>query len=46
MRHGDPEEVDIGVFLSDDPELALVNADMDVWMEAHPCDCEDLCECD
>jgi hypothetical protein len=45
MKHGEPEEVDLPIFLGPDPDLALVKADMDAWAEAHPCDCEDLCEC-
>lgn len=32
--------------LSPDPELWLAWADMDAWMDAHPCECEALCECD
>jgi hypothetical protein len=47
MRHGDPKtEVPADVFLSDDPDLAMVHADMAAWMEAHPCECEALCECE
>ncbi len=45
-NHGDPAPVDLSVFLGPDPELALVTADMGVWAEAHPCDCEALCVCD
>jgi hypothetical protein len=46
MRHGDPQGVNVTVWLGDDPELGLVWADMDAWAEAHPCDCEGLCVCD
>lgn len=47
MRHGDPApETPLDVFLSDDPDLAMVNADMDAYLDAHPCDCEALCVCD
>jgi hypothetical protein len=49
MRHGDvtlpPEEAE-EIAHSADPELALVNADMALWHELHPCDCEALCVCD
>jgi hypothetical protein len=39
-------DVPIQVFLSDDPDLALVHADLNTWADAHPCDCETMCECD
>ena len=45
-HHGDPVGVDQDAFLGDDPALALAGADMDVWLAAHPCDCETLCECE
>jgi len=46
-RHGQPDSpVPVDVFLSDDPDLAMVFADMDAWMDAHPCECEALCVCD
>lgn len=45
MTHGAPSLVPVEALLSDDPELALVTADMDVWAAAHPCVCEALCEC-
>jgi len=38
--------IDETVWLGDDPDLALVGADMDVWLEAHPCSCDGICECD
>lgn len=44
--HGGSEPVPLELLLADDPDLALVNADMHAWLEAHPCDCEALCECD
>jgi hypothetical protein len=47
VRHGDPQsEVPVEVFLSDDPDLAMVHADMAAWMEAHPCACEAGCVCE
>jgi hypothetical protein len=47
VRHGEPQEgVPVDVWLGDDPDLAMVNADMAAWDEAHPCDCHALCECD
>lgn len=47
LRHGGPvEEPPQDVFLSDDPALALVRADMVSWLKAHPCDCPDICRCD
>lgn len=39
-------EVPVEVWMGDDPELALVQADMHVWSEAHPCECEALCVCE
>ena len=46
-RHGQPANpVPLDVYLGDDPDLAMVEADMDTWMDAHPCDCEALCVCD
>ena len=46
-RHGQPANpVPLDVFLSDDPDLAMVFADMEAWMDAHPCECEALCECE
>lgn len=47
MKHGEPAtEVDLAVFLGDDPDLAMVTADPVAWMAAHPCECEGLCVCD
>jgi hypothetical protein len=45
LRHGDTPGVDLAVFLGPDPELALVLADLGSWAEAHPCECEAMCEC-
>lgn len=46
-RHGEPaDEFPLDVWLGLDPELALVHADMGEWMDAHPCDCEAMCECE
>lgn len=33
------------LLLSDDPELALVHADMAAWHQAHPCNCHAMCTC-
>jgi hypothetical protein len=44
--HGGSVETPIEAALSDDPELALAWADMAAWHEAHPCECEALCECE
>jgi hypothetical protein len=41
VRHGDPQPVDESVFFGPDPELALVTADMGVWLDAHPCTCDE-----
>ena len=47
MIHGVPSyPFPLDVWLGDDPDVALVVADMDVWADAHPCDCEALCECE
>lgn len=47
MRHGQPApDMPADVFLSDDPDLAMVEADMAAWHEAHPCECEAMCVCD
>jgi hypothetical protein len=45
-RHGVLEiEFPLAVWVGDDPDLALVHADMAAWAEAHPCDCHALCRC-
>lgn len=46
LTHGAGDDVDLAVWLGDDQDLALVNADPHAWAEAHPCECEALCECD
>lgn len=39
-RHGSPAEFfDAAAFLADDWQLALVTADMDAYLDAHPCRC-------
>lgn len=46
MRHGEPQQpVDPDVFLGDDPDLAMVDADLNAWADAHPCECEGICGC-
>ena len=40
----DPD-VPADVWLSDDPDLALVHADLNAWADAHPCKCEAMCVC-
>ena len=46
-RHAPPPvEPPPDVWLSDDPDLALVHADMHTWQLAHQCDCEAMCVCD
>jgi len=37
------EEPPQDVFLSDDPALAMVHADMGAWLKARDCDCHALC---
>jgi hypothetical protein len=44
-RHATMDDVPVDVFLTD-PGLALVHADMGAWLEAHPCVCPALCECE
>lgn len=35
------------MWLGDDPDLALVHADMGAWLDARPeCKCPALCVCD
>jgi hypothetical protein len=47
LKHGEyDDEFPVQVFLGPDPDLALVHADLSEWMDAHPCDCEAICECD
>lgn len=46
MRHGDPQPIDVAVWLGPDPELALVDADLNAWADSHPCSCDSLCECE
>jgi hypothetical protein len=43
--HGRPAPVPIDALLHDDPDIWLAVADMSAWSEAHPCECEALCEC-
>ncbi len=45
MIHGQPPP-EFEALLSDDPDLWLITADMQAWSEAHPCECEALCECE
>lgn len=44
MRHGEPQYAE---FYDDDPDLALVNADMTTWLalERALCTCEAGCDC-
>lgn len=49
-RHGQPwdvapEEI-LAVFLSNDPDLVFVGANMGVWMDARACRCHAMCICD
>jgi hypothetical protein len=46
MTHGQSTPVPVDALLADDPDLWLATADLRVWSEAHPCNCEALCECD
>jgi hypothetical protein len=46
LEHGRAEPVPIDALLDDDPDMWLAAADMRAWSEAHPCECEALCECD
>ena len=41
MKHGEPQHEVGSEFFGDDPELALVNADMTAWREANPCLADD-----
>jgi hypothetical protein len=45
VRHAPSVEVAPEAALDDDPELALAWADMGTYHDAHPCECEALCEC-
>jgi hypothetical protein len=44
--HGRHTGAPIDALLDDDPDVWLAVADMRAWVEAHPCECEALCECD
>jgi hypothetical protein len=44
--HGQPGPLSIDSLLDEDPDLWLAAANMRAWLEAHPCQCEALCECD
>ena len=46
IEHGRAGQVPIDVLLADDPDIWLAVGDMRAWSEAHPCECEALCECD
>ncbi len=41
----DPETEWIAM-LADDPDLHMVTADPAAYDQAHPCDCDGLCECE
>lgn len=45
-RHGQGTPLPFEALLDPDPELQLVTGDMHAWSEAHPCECEAMCECD
>jgi hypothetical protein len=45
LLHGADSGVDYS-FFGPDPDLAMVKADMAVYHEAHPCECEALCVCE
>jgi hypothetical protein len=44
--HGYPTPLPVDALLAEDPDLWLAAADMRAWSEAHPCECEALCECE
>lgn len=47
MDHNQPNnEVHLETWLGADPALALVTADLKAYSDAHPCECEALCECE
>jgi hypothetical protein len=46
LEHGRGGAVPIDALLADDPDVWLAIADMRAWSEAHPCECEALCECE
>ena len=43
--HGAPIGVD-ETTVPQDFDLAMVGGDMYAWLEAHPCECEGICECE
>jgi hypothetical protein len=43
---GNLQPLSVEVLLSDDPDLWLATGDMRAWSDAHPCECEAICECD
>jgi hypothetical protein len=47
VRHGERRvtAADLAQLDTDDPYLALVNADMSTWLAAHPCTCDAVCVC-
>lgn len=44
--HGETHTMDLPMWLGPDPDLAMVEADMRAWEEAHPCECDALCVCE
>lgn len=47
MTHGEPQG-DLPLIPEDDPDLAMVYADMHLWLMANPCLCDEddgVCEC-
>lgn len=45
--HGDPRPVPVEALLDEvDPDLWLARADAQAWEDAHPCECDAMCECE
>ena len=44
IMHGHSSPVPIDALLADDPDLWLVNRRLRAWSDAHPCECEALCD--
>ena len=44
--HGGSAPIPLEAAVADDPDLWLVFGDPVAWDQAHPCECEALCECD
>ena len=45
--HGAPlGDFPLETWLSEDSDLAYVVVSLEAWLDAHPCECDGVCECE